>query len=234
MSSRGRPIVLAGDLNVVPTDFDIYNPGWWRGDAVMQPEPREAYAKLLSQGWMDTARHLHPHERMYTYWTTEYAFGLNKGMRLDFLLLNDPLKYRLTNAGVDAQFRRGQKPSDHAPAWIELADYPGLRYWANELAANRNQSPKMLANDSTSAVKKSAFLLVVHPDQAVAELMAECPKCGAITTYGLELAWRLRTVTCSECSLSMRLGDRDLRGLRDQLVEARVRMDRLIDTGPMD
>ena len=47
--------------------------------------------------------------------------------------------------------------------------------------------------------------------------MAECPKCGAITTYGLELAWRLRTVTCSECSLSMRLGDRDLRGLRDQL-----------------
>ena len=92
----------------------------------------------------------------------------------------------------------------------------------------------MLANDSTSAVKKSAFFLVVHPDQAVAELMAECPKCGAITTYGLELAWRLRTVTCSECSLSMRLGDRDLRGLRrglrDQLVEARMRMDRLIDT----
>lgn len=117
-----RPIVLAGDLNVVPTDFDIYNPGWWRGDAVMQPEAREAYAKLLSQGWLDTARHLHPHERMYTYWTTEYAFGLNKGMRLDFLLLNDPLKYRLTNAGVDAQFRRGQKPSDHAPAWIELAN----------------------------------------------------------------------------------------------------------------
>jgi len=76
--------------------------------------------------------------------------------------------------------------------------------------------------------------LVVHPDQAVAELMAECPKCGATTTYGLELAWRLRTVTCSECSLSMRLGDRDLTGLRDQLVEARVRMDRLIDTGPVD
>ena len=89
----------------------------------------------------------------------------------------------------------------------------------------------MLANDSTSAVKKSAFFLVVHPDQAVAELMAECPKCGAITTYGLELAWRLCTVTCSECPLSMRLGDRELRGLRDQLVEARVRMDRLIGTG---
>ena len=58
--------------------------------------------------------------------------------------------------------------------------------------------------------------------------MAEYPKCGAITTYGLELAWRLRTVTCSECSLSMRLGDRDLRGLPEQLV-ARVRIDQLID-----
>ena len=115
-----RPIVLAGDLNVVPTDFDIYNPGWWRGDAVMQPEARAAYSKLLSQGWMDSARHLYPDERMYTYWTTEDALRRNKGMRLDFLLLNDALKPRLTDAGVDAAFRGGQKPSDHAPAWIEL------------------------------------------------------------------------------------------------------------------
>jgi hypothetical protein len=90
----------------------------------------------------------------------------------------------------------------------------------------------MLANDSTAADKKSAFFLIVHVDRAVAELMATCPKCGAMTTYGLELAWRLRTVTCSECSLSMRLGDRDLRGLRDRLVEARVRIDRLIGSEP--
>jgi hypothetical protein len=53
-----------------------------------------------------------------------------------------------------------------------------------------------------------------------------------MTSYGLELAWRLRTVTRSECSLSMRLGDRDLRGLRDQLVEARVRIDPLIGSRP--
>lgn len=90
----------------------------------------------------------------------------------------------------------------------------------------------MLANDSTSADKKSAFFLVVRPTQAVAELMAECPICGAITTYSLELAWRLRTVTCGQCSLSMRLVEGDLRGLREQLVDARVRIDRLIDTDP--
>jgi len=107
--------VLAGDLNVVPADFDIYNAGWWRGDAVLQPEAREGYSKLLSQGWVDTARYLHPDKRMYTYWTTENAFRQNKGMRLDFLLLNGPLKSRLTNAGVDAEFRGRQKPSDHAP-----------------------------------------------------------------------------------------------------------------------
>jgi exodeoxyribonuclease-3 len=119
-----RPIVLAGDFNVVPTDFDIYNPGWWRDDAVMQREPREAYSKLLSQGWMDTVRHLYPDERMYTYWTSENAFRQNKGMRLDFVLLNDPLKQRLSNAGVDAAFRGREKPSDHASVWIELTDRP--------------------------------------------------------------------------------------------------------------
>jgi hypothetical protein len=76
--------------------------------------------------------------------------------------------------------------------------------------------------------------LIVHVDQAVAELMATCPKCGAVTSYSLELAWRLRSMTCRECSLSVRLEGRDLRGLRDRLVEARVRIDRLIDTGPVD
>ena len=75
---------------------------------------------------------------------------------------------------------------------------------------------------------------MVHTDQAVAELMSECPKCGAMTTYGLELAWRLRTVACSECSLSMRLGNHDLTGLRRQLIEARARIDRLIAAEPAD
>jgi exodeoxyribonuclease III len=117
-----RPVVLAGDLNVVPTDFDIYNPGWWRFDAVMQAETREAFRQLLAQGWMDSARHLHPRERMYTYWTTEHAFRQDKGFRLDFLLLNATAQPRLRRAGVDAVHRGRVKPSDHAPAWITLAD----------------------------------------------------------------------------------------------------------------
>jgi hypothetical protein len=89
----------------------------------------------------------------------------------------------------------------------------------------------MLSNDSAQAQKSSAFYLVVHA-HAVAELAAECPKCGAITSYGLELAWRLRTVTCSECLLAMRIGADDLTALRERLIEARVRIDRLISGQP--
>src|SRR6188768_3365433 len=62
------PVVLCGDYNVVPTDFDIYNPASWRKDALLQPESRAAYEKLLKQGWTDALRYLHPKKPMYTYW----------------------------------------------------------------------------------------------------------------------------------------------------------------------
>ena len=86
-----------------------------------------------------------------------------------------------------------------------------MRFFANG-PSNVIPTPKILDNDSTSADKKSAFFLVVHTDQAVAELMAECPKCDAMTTSSVELVWRLRIVTGSECSLTMRLGHQDLTG----------------------
>jgi exodeoxyribonuclease-3 len=120
LHASGDPVVLAGDLNVVPTDFDIYNPGWWRFDAVMQPEARDAYKRLLSQGWIDSARDLHPRERMYTYWVNEKAFREKRGMRLDFLLLSAPLQKRAVAAGVDSEYRGREKPSDHAPLWVSL------------------------------------------------------------------------------------------------------------------
>ena len=116
----GRPVVLAGDFNVVPTDFDIYNPGWWRFDAVMQPQSRDAYRRLVAQGWMDVARELHPNKRMYTYWTTEDAFRQNKGFRLDFLFLSASLHARVIATGVDTKYRGREKPSDHTPAWVAL------------------------------------------------------------------------------------------------------------------
>jgi exodeoxyribonuclease III len=122
MATSHKPVVLAGDLNVVPTDADIYNANAWREDAVMQPETRDAYRCLLAQGWTDSTRHLHPHAKIYTFWTTAHAFRRNAGFRMDFLLLNRALLPILEAAGVDAEYRGRDKPSDHAPTWITLKD----------------------------------------------------------------------------------------------------------------
>jgi exodeoxyribonuclease-3 len=117
----GRPTILAGDLNVVPTNADIYNAWAWRFDAVMQPETRKLYQRLLAQGWLDSTRHLHPKERIYTFWVNHAYFQRNAGFRMDFLLISPGLLPRLQSAEVDAEFRGREGASDHAPAWISLA-----------------------------------------------------------------------------------------------------------------
>jgi len=120
LARSGDPVVLAGDFNVVPTKADIYNAWSWRFDAVLQPQTQEAYRRLLETGWTDATRHLHPAERIYTFWVNAGAFQRNAGFRMDFLLLTAPLVPRLKKTGVDAEFRGREKPSDHAPVWIEV------------------------------------------------------------------------------------------------------------------
>jgi exodeoxyribonuclease-3 len=115
-----RPAVLAGDLNVVPTNEDIYNPWAWRFDAVMQPETREAWERLLAQGWIDSHRRVHPVDRIYTFWVNHEYFRRNAGFRMDFVLLSLDIGRRLTAAGVDVAHRGRDKASDHAPTWIVL------------------------------------------------------------------------------------------------------------------
>lgn len=117
----GRPTVLAGDFNVVPTDADIYNRFLWRFDAVLQPETRERWSQVLAQGWVDATRRLHPSERIYTFWVNADAHRRNAGFRMDFLMLSPDVAERLQATGVDASHRGRDKPSDHAPVWIELA-----------------------------------------------------------------------------------------------------------------
>jgi exodeoxyribonuclease III len=117
-----RPTVLAGDLNVVPTNDDIYNAWAWRFDAVMQPETRTAYRRLLAQGWTDAARHLHPKDKIYTFWVNGEYFRRNAGFRMDFLLLNPALSPRLEGFGVDTEHRGRIGASDHAPTWITVGD----------------------------------------------------------------------------------------------------------------
>lgn len=117
----GMPTLLGGDFNVVPTDFDIDNPWAWQWDAVTQPQTRRAYEALLAQGWIDVTRLLHPRERIYTYWVDTASFRRNAGFRMDFLLASPGLRDRIRASGVDADHRGRDKPSDHAPVWVELA-----------------------------------------------------------------------------------------------------------------
>lgn len=118
-----EPVVLAGDFNVVPTDFDIYDPKNWRKDALLQPETRAAWQRLLAQGWTDAIRARHPEERIYTFWDYfRNHWERNAGLRIDHLLLSDELAPRLVDANVDRWVRGQPRASDHAPVWVELAD----------------------------------------------------------------------------------------------------------------
>jgi exodeoxyribonuclease-3 len=119
--SSGHPVILAGDYNVVPTDFDIYDPKSWKKDALLQPESRECYRRLLAQGWVDAIRARYPEERIYTFWDYfRQHWQRNAGLRIDHLLLNPQVAPALVDAGVDRWVRDLEKASDHAPTWITL------------------------------------------------------------------------------------------------------------------
>lgn len=116
------PIVLAGDYNVIPEDKDACKPERWLDDALFQPEPRALYRRLLSAGWTDAIRRLHPEETIYTFWDYwRNAFARDAGIRIDHLLLNAKALARLEAAGVDKEVRAREGASDHAPTWIDLA-----------------------------------------------------------------------------------------------------------------
>ncbi|MES3024299.1 MAG: exodeoxyribonuclease III [Pseudomonadota bacterium] len=117
----GVPVVLAGDFNVMPTELDVYKPERWTKDALFRPETREAFHRLLAQGWCDALRTMHPGETIYTFWDYfRNAYERDAGLRIDHLLLSPALAGSLKAAGVDRDVRGREKPSDHAPTWIEL------------------------------------------------------------------------------------------------------------------
>jgi exodeoxyribonuclease-3 len=118
-----RLVVLAGDWNVVPEDRDVFSVRATQHDAVMQPEARDVWRRMVNRGWTDTLRALHPDEpKLYTFW--DYTAGCwqrDLGFRLDHLLCSPEAADRLTGAGVDKWARAQEKASDHAPTWLVLA-----------------------------------------------------------------------------------------------------------------
>ena len=157
LHGSGHPVLLAGDFNVVPTDFDIYNPRSWRKDALLQPESRECYGRLLAQGWTDALRATHPEQRIYTFWDYfRRHWDTNSGLRIDHLLLNHELAPALRTAGVDRWVRGETGASDHAPTWIELAWPPAARKSApKKQVAKRAIARKSIAKKSSAKPKKT-------------------------------------------------------------------------------
>ena len=115
------PVVLAGDYNVVPEPRDIYRTTSYRDNALVQPEAREAFARLLNQGWCDALRRVHPEAPVYTFWDyRRNRWQRDAGLRLDHLLVSPGLASGVADAGVDRHVRGREGASDHAPVWIEL------------------------------------------------------------------------------------------------------------------
>jgi exodeoxyribonuclease III len=115
------PLVVAGDFNVCPTDLDVYDPAAFVGDTHVTPAERERFAALLTAGTVDAFRALHPDEPGFTWWDYRQGhFHRKMGLRIDALLLSPPLAERLESCGIDRNFRKGPKPSDHAPLLAEL------------------------------------------------------------------------------------------------------------------
>ena len=121
LMKAGVPVVLAGDYNVVPTVHDIYPTRSLDDNALVQPQSRQAFSRLLQQGWTDALRKLYPEGPLWTFWDYKRnRWPADKGMRLDHFLLSPAVSDRLVNGGVDRWVRAEENASDHAPAWIEL------------------------------------------------------------------------------------------------------------------
>ncbi len=117
-----KPVVLAGDYNVIPKDIDTFSVRAMADDALTQPESRAALRRLLHQGWTDAIRARHPEPApLYTFWDYQAgAWPRDAGFRIDHLLLSPQAADRLVDANVDKAVRGREKASDHAPTWVEL------------------------------------------------------------------------------------------------------------------
>ena len=119
--AAGVPVVLAGDYNVVPTEQDIYQTRSLDNNALIQPESRKAFARLVTQGWTDALRRLCPEGPLWTFWDYKRdRWQADKGMRLDHVLLSPAMSERLITGGVDRWVRGEENASDHAPVWVKL------------------------------------------------------------------------------------------------------------------
>ncbi len=118
-----EPLVIAGDYNIIPEPKDAKRPEKWLGDALFLPEIRQSYRRLISCGFTDAVREVDDGPDVYTFWDYQAgAWQKNNGIRIDHLLLSPEAADRLISVGIDKHVRAWEKPSDHVPVWIDLAE----------------------------------------------------------------------------------------------------------------
>ena len=121
ISAAEVPAVVLGDYNVVPTDRDIWDPRALADDALMQPQSRDAYRRLMHAGWTDALATHNPRGGVWTYWDYQAgAWQRDHGFRIDHALLSPELADRLVSVGVDKAYRGREKASDHTPVWVRV------------------------------------------------------------------------------------------------------------------
>ena len=118
-------IVVCGDMNIAPTDEDVFNPEAYVGHTHVTPPERAALEELRQVGLHDVVRDRWPGKRVFTYW--DYRAGMfhqDLGMRIDLILASEPVADRVKAAWVDRHARKGSGPSDHAPVIVDLDEAP--------------------------------------------------------------------------------------------------------------
>jgi exodeoxyribonuclease-3 len=115
-------LVAGGDYNVAPDPIDVYDPKSLNNTLGFHINERKEFWSILNSGMIDSFRLLYPDKQEFSWWDyRSNGWKYNKGMRIDQILVSAPLLRRLVNAGIHTEVRSSEKPSDHAPIWIELA-----------------------------------------------------------------------------------------------------------------
>jgi exodeoxyribonuclease-3 len=115
-----QKLIVLGDFNIAPADLDLHNPKRWQGKIMCSDKEREMYESILRLGLTDSVRSLHPDEPMHSWWDYRLnAYKRGWGIRIDHLLTTASVE--LKAAGVDQDERGKERPSDHAPVWLDFA-----------------------------------------------------------------------------------------------------------------
>jgi len=121
--ARHPRLVLMGDYNIAPEDRDVHDPVLWEGQIHCTPEERAHFRALCGLGLHDAFRLFEQPPKLYSWWDYRMlAFPKNRGLRIDHILVSDALKSRVTACTIDRQPRKNERPSDHAPVVVEIAD----------------------------------------------------------------------------------------------------------------